>query len=413
MTDRNPKRNEISVELIDSGDIFLGLKEEWDYLLQHSSANTIFLTWEWISAWWKNYKKDYWELYILLFREGEKLVGIAPLYRTRAKTSLVVQIKKLLLLGYGSFDSEYLDIISCHGKEKEVLESLINYLDKNKNEWDVFILNEVPESSATLNLLRTNCDKSRYLVSTKKHDCAFVKLPGSWDEYLASMHYNFRKKLRHFTKRLENSHTVEFSEFPVETELEKELESFFDLHQKHWESEDMEGSFADVQRRNFYYDMAKLFLKKGWLRLYSLKVDGRFAAHQYCFEYDNKIFSLQDGFDPDWGMKRVARVLRGYVFKDIIGRGLKEYDFLGELSPYKKNWVAVEKFSVNTIIAKKNYKSFLFLTVPSAFKAFRKSVKDILPQKLVNWRNELSEKNRRKKTRKKIDQRNASVKIPD
>ena len=31
------------------------LKPAWDALLRESAANTIFLTWEWVTAWWSVY----------------------------------------------------------------------------------------------------------------------------------------------------------------------------------------------------------------------------------------------------------------------------------------------------------------------------------------------------------------------
>ena len=56
-----------------------GLKPAWDALLRESASNTIFLTWEWVTAWWSAYGKPG-ELRILAaFDDRDVLRGIAPL----------------------------------------------------------------------------------------------------------------------------------------------------------------------------------------------------------------------------------------------------------------------------------------------------------------------------------------------
>jgi CelD/BcsL family acetyltransferase involved in cellulose biosynthesis len=393
--------------LVTNDEDFFSSEKVWNELLKNSSADTIFLTWEWVSAWWKNHKTATRELFILFIKDGGKLIGIAPFYRTAVKFLSVLTVKRLDYIGFGSLESEYLDFIIEKGKEKMGIAAIFNYLKQNENQWDVLYLNEMPETSVSLQYLPLAAEQNGYDFTQKKHICSSVILPDSWDAFMSVMHYNYRKKLRNFTKRLENSHTVEFTQYPSADNLSIELESLFRLHQKHWQAENEPGSFMYQQRRSFYYDMAKLFLAKGWLRLYSLKVDGQFVAHQYCFEYANKIFSLQDGYDPDWSEKRVARVLRGYAFKDIIQRGLKEYDFLGNISDHKKNWVTTAKYSVNTTISRTNNKTRLFLKIPIYVKKFRLAVKGLLPVQVLKWRTAFKEKMHTMRLRKKIKQREA------
>src|SRR5262249_33633000 len=110
------------------------------------------------------------------------------------------------------------------------------------------------------------------------------------------------------------------------------------LHQKRWERKLHEGAFSSPQRRRFYQAIGHYFLEKDWLRFYSLELNGTFVAHQFCFEYDRKVFLLQEGFDPDLQEKSLGIDLRGYVFKDLIARGVKEYDFLGGINRHKISW---------------------------------------------------------------------------
>ena len=34
------------------------LRESWNATLQRSASDTVFLTWQWCEAWWKNYGRN-------------------------------------------------------------------------------------------------------------------------------------------------------------------------------------------------------------------------------------------------------------------------------------------------------------------------------------------------------------------
>jgi hypothetical protein len=75
----------LRVELVKDEKSFLHLQGEWNNLLTNSTANNIFLTWEWISTWWKIYKENF-ELYLITVRDKEaNLVGIGPFKVTKRK----------------------------------------------------------------------------------------------------------------------------------------------------------------------------------------------------------------------------------------------------------------------------------------------------------------------------------------
>jgi len=54
------------------------LKGAWSHLLSDVPGVPVFLTWEWVSAWWRHYGQGN-SLYVLAVREsGGRLVGLAP-----------------------------------------------------------------------------------------------------------------------------------------------------------------------------------------------------------------------------------------------------------------------------------------------------------------------------------------------
>ena len=63
---------------IENTEGFDSLRGEWNALLERSSANGVFLTWEWLRTWWKHLAERR-KLSILVLRNEGQLVGLAPL----------------------------------------------------------------------------------------------------------------------------------------------------------------------------------------------------------------------------------------------------------------------------------------------------------------------------------------------
>ena len=85
------------------------IKTEWNQLLDNSQTHVPFLRHEFLREWWDTCGGGEWEksdLLIITARDGDKLVGIAPLFLNHCKTG------RLSLMFIGSFEIvDYLDFI--------------------------------------------------------------------------------------------------------------------------------------------------------------------------------------------------------------------------------------------------------------------------------------------------------------
>src|SRR5579871_10701 len=93
------------------------LKPAWEMLLRDSASNTIFLTWEWCTAWWQAYGKSRELRMLAAYDENQALRGVAPLCR-QTQRKYGQSIPALSFVGDGSNDSDYLDFIIASGYEK-------------------------------------------------------------------------------------------------------------------------------------------------------------------------------------------------------------------------------------------------------------------------------------------------------
>ena len=98
---------------------WLSSESAWGNLLARSSADALFLSWQWLTHWWQYYANDLGlTAEILAFYRGVNLVGIAPLYHRLVVRGGLVRVRSVQLIGHSWRDptpliSEYLDVIAA------------------------------------------------------------------------------------------------------------------------------------------------------------------------------------------------------------------------------------------------------------------------------------------------------------
>src|SRR5947208_10757678 len=137
----------ITVEKVTSGEGFKRLAAVWNPLLAESASNTLSLTFEWLTVWWEVFGTER-ELYILVVRDGEELIGIAPLLRREMRHYGVLPYRRLEFLASGEDEadevcSEYLDFILRRGRAEEALAGIYEFLHAHAAEWDELLLSNM------------------------------------------------------------------------------------------------------------------------------------------------------------------------------------------------------------------------------------------------------------------------------
>jgi len=99
------------------------------------------------------------------------------------------------------------------------------------------------------------------------------------------------------------------------------------------------------------------------LQFWVLELDGNIVAAQFGFRYADTVFSLQEGFDPDYSTDSVGYVLRSQVLKNLIPDGVRRYDFLGGIDDSKTRWGAQVKSYLDIEFARPLTRASLHLTM--------------------------------------------------
>src|SRR5262249_19655982 len=144
-----------------------------------------------------------------------------------------------------------------------------------------------------------------------------------------------RTNVGRYRRRLHARHRVTISRCTREDQIASYLGALFILHQGRWQNSGQAGSFAYEDRRRFYHDLSASLLARGWLELWSLKLQEQICAVQFGFRYGDRAYQLQEGYDHTRRSDRVGLVLRSEVLKQLISENIKVYDFLGGTDRYK------------------------------------------------------------------------------
>jgi CelD/BcsL family acetyltransferase involved in cellulose biosynthesis len=328
----------IRVDTYDSWPSLTELLPAWEEILAENPALSIFSTPEWLGSWWEAFGRNR-KLAILAFSETTgKLLGLVPLYWETSRHPLFGRLKQLRLLGDGSLDSDNLDLILRPGSESVCVAELLRWIERQAK-GAVCRLNTLPGYSLSGHALSEQLASRGWPVRQAHSPNSVIPLPAKWESYVESLSPKFRQLIRRCA-RLMSQRNIRLRRCESARELPQMLNTLFSLHQKRWTSVNEPGSFVSVERRNFYHRMAKAFLERGWLELWTLEFDGKPVAAQMNFRYRQTVYALQEGFDPELAVHQIGYVLRAGMLERFIRLGITHYDFLGGLSETKRRWGA-------------------------------------------------------------------------
>lgn len=258
-------------------------------------ATLPFSTNEWVTLWHQTIGKD-WELVLLTIDNV-----IAPLAR-KGNT---------LILAGGYEVADYLDLV---GPEEEK----VNAWEEITHEFRGMhlVLRNVPETSATV----------KYFHMEKEDTTPKILLPGSWEEYLATLTRKYRHELDRKIRKVEREH-VDVS-FRQSDNPGQDISILLELMEKDRKKQ----KFLTPEMKTFFTEMAKTFSNQ--ISLLILSIGDKHSAAILSFVVEEKQYLYNSGFDKTC-CQNGGFYLKAQSIKRAIEQGFKEYNFLQGSERYK------------------------------------------------------------------------------
>lgn len=313
------------------------LKSEWQALLQGDEVDCLFLSWEWLSCWWRHVSQHR-RLCLLTVRRGGELVGIAPFAIRPPEPGRLVPFRTLEFMGMGDVGSDYMNLILRVDQEAPALEALADYLKQNRLVLDLRRVDAGSRRISTLlALLQEDGWQSEQVVTDV---CPYIDLKDhDWKSYIATVSRSHRANVNRRIRRLgEIFKQVEFKQAITEEERRECFTQFLRLHQLRWSGKEHSNAFTGEGTLQFHSEFSQLALERGWLRLFVLKLDGEPVAATYSFRYGDSFYYYQAGLDPKLAEHSVGLATLGLAVQSALKEGVSRYDMLHGNQGYKALW---------------------------------------------------------------------------
>jgi CelD/BcsL family acetyltransferase involved in cellulose biosynthesis len=328
---------------------FDGIAAAWERLHAQSPLATPFMSAGWARAWWAAWE-DAAEPFTVVVRDGDEVVGLAPLVRRRRGPLRVLE-------PVGMDPGDYWDALSAAGREREVADAVAAALREQRGAWDAWILRCAPPASPVPGALDALPALRRPPIPAPH-----IALPEDFDAYLKGLSSSHRQNLRKHLRRLDDGE-VELDEITDPARLPEVVERWQGFRRAQWEAQGKDINPEHVSPRFAAFMLACLreLLPAGAALVWEFRVDERVVGTYVNFADADAFYWYLGGFDPAVVKLGLGKIAIGHGIRTSIAAGRARYDFGRGAEPYKYWYGAVDRPLVARVVGNGSARSRLAL----------------------------------------------------
>lgn len=317
-------------------------RSEWNALTADAASDNPFLTFDYQSTWWQTRGGGEWpqssQLVLVAGFEDDKLVGIAPLFHANNR------LGKPALMFVGAIEvSDFLDFIVRPADLPEFIHGLLDYLksDPAIPKWEYLDFHNILGDSPTLDFLEEEAHQRGWgHQQTLLQPAPYIPLPADYDNYLASLDKKQRHEIRRKLRNLAQSPRVdELTIVDDPQTLPAETQAFIDLMAQDPNKRD----FLTDSMQQHLQNTAQMAFNAGWLQLTFLTLDGQKAAANMAFNYKNRLWLYNSGWEWEFRDFSPGWILLARLIQWAIENNLSEFDFMRGDEAYKYKFGAIDR----------------------------------------------------------------------
>jgi CelD/BcsL family acetyltransferase involved in cellulose biosynthesis len=166
----------------------------------------------------------------------------------------------------------------------------------------------------------------------------YLELVGDWAAFESDMSPEVRKNLRRRRRRLQERGTVTFEEHDGRSQLDRLFAEVVRVEGMGWKGERGTAIGSRADTLGFYREIVGWAADRGWLRIHTLRLDGRPIAVGLALRCDGVQFHLKIGFDPAYRQLAPGMLLMREYIWGAFADGLRRVEMLGGDEAYKRVW---------------------------------------------------------------------------
>lgn len=313
-----------------------GLRGQWRKLLKDVDQSTVFMEFDWLKNWWQNFSEWDDELFILLAKEKNQLIGIAP-FCTKKHILPFPKILRFVAIE----QSDYCNFILKKDWEKKILRAIFSYC-RGRSIASIE-LEHFPQESICYQIIKDLLGKAELKGIDKIQAVApYLSLQGKGSS-VEGISRNVVHQRRHLTKL----GRLEFGLCGDLDEAYNYLKILIDFHvnRRKKKNSDLAISqyFLNRSRRLFYKKILSNFFTKDKVNLVFLSLNGHPIACFFLLIYAKKILGYTMTYNKEFAKYSPGMVLIYELIKYGHDHYFKELDFGYGDEPYKYRWTKTER----------------------------------------------------------------------
>ena len=321
---------------------WLGSEAAWDDLLTRSNADALFLSWQWLTHWWRSYGEALGLVpEILAFYRADTLVGLAPLYRRSVVRAGIVRACSVQLMGLAWRDplpliSEYLDVIAPPRDLDAVRDECVRFL-LSQPAWTEFVIGYTAAGAEWRDAFsRRAPPKAHYTRELERSMSYQADLSQGFGTYLKGLGRSTRRSLWGLRRRLATEHGEVRCEVLAPEQIDEGFSDLDRLHRLRWQKPAFAG-----ERLQYHKSFAAGLAARGELALTRLRVAHNVVSVLYDIRKGARQYNIKLAFDPAFTSRLSLGLIHlGYAMEVAAECGVTLYDLLagpGQRCDFKRN----------------------------------------------------------------------------
>lgn len=339
----------ISVEELRERGAISSLRDDWlrvtAAMRDHGWTKGPFLAPEWLSIYAASLcnEKDgarAGDFRLLVAHRAGRLVAALPLVAERRK---LAGVPARVLRSLSDDHSQRFDLLLDPEHAEHAAHALVHHLRRTRD-WDALELQVILDHHAAAHTLVAAARTAGLPTGEWASMVSpYLTLPSSTAELDKQLGGKFRGNLRRRAKKLEADvgaialERVDGTGLSAPA-LDALLDEGFALEAAGWKGDAGTAIACDPPLRARYAALAHAFAARGQLACYFLRAGERRVAFHFAIADDDTYYFFKPGFDPALASYGLGHLLVDAVARDLIARGIRELDFLGDDMPWKRDW---------------------------------------------------------------------------
>lgn len=312
----------IRFQIIHNVDELEELLFSWQLLDRRNPPETTYLSPDFLIPWLR-YVQQQRTLSVVLMYEREKLTGIAPLVRDVIKCG-PIRIRRLSLAGFGEA-CPTLDIRTYENQAHLIVSEFLKYRESGVHPWSILALRRLSGNSAFLRFLPDVCrEQGLSLIWEPARRESYLRMEGSWQDYLKRLPKNHRNELSRGRKNLDRTTDWHFScDWPSKTTVSQVLRDYQDILARSWKKMELDSPGLYTFRK----DLFTRFASRGDLLVTRLQGPEGPGAMLITFREGCSLFSYVMAYAQDCPVRGSGTVLLGHTIAYAYEKNFAIYDF--------------------------------------------------------------------------------------